>query len=95
MTWVPLPDFSAYYQLANHGASASMNCRQIISFNMHWDVQLAVSHLAWNISSALNHNEASYVEQFVSVCKRDVFYPWEGERPGLAAKCGSAISIGS
>lgn len=73
MTWVPLPDLSAYYQLATIGASASMNCRQIITFNKLLDVQLAVFHLAWNINSALNYNETSYVEQFVSVCKRDVF----------------------
>lgn len=53
MTWGPLPDSSAYYQLATVGASASMNCRQIITFNKHLDVQLAVFHLAWNISSAL------------------------------------------
>lgn len=50
-----------------------MNYRQIITFNKHLDVQLAVFHLAWNISSALNYNETGYVEQIVSVCKRDGF----------------------
>lgn len=73
MTWVPLHDFFAYYQLASVEAPASMNYRQIITFNGHLDVQLAVFHLAWNISSALNYNETSYLEQFVSVCKLDVF----------------------
>lgn len=63
MTWVPLPNFFDYYQLATVGASASMDYRQIITFNLYLDVQLAVFHLAWNISSALNYNETSYVEQ--------------------------------
>lgn len=57
-------------------------------------MQLAVCSLAWNISSALNYDVASSVDQFVSVCYRDVFYLWEGGLPGLAAKCGSTISIG-
>lgn len=81
MTCVPLPELFAYYQLASVGASASMNYRLIITFNKHLDVHLAGFHLAWNITSVLNYNETSYVEQFVSVCKLDVFIRGSGSDP--------------
>lgn len=41
MTWVPRPDFSAYYQLAI-GALASLNSRRnLITFHKHLNMSLA------------------------------------------------------